>query len=87
MRDAARTMVDTAARGRVAAADPGAELRRIQGIGTTMMRWLEAQGITSLAQLAELSKADIAALQDELTDYPGRIRAEKWRAQARSLLA
>ena len=87
IRDSARSMVDAAARGRVAPQDPGSELRRIQGIGTTMMRWLEAQGITSLAQLAELSKADIAALQDELTDYPGRIRAEKWRAQARSLLA
>ena len=87
IRDSARSMVDAAARGRVAPQDPGSELRRIQGIGTTMMRWLEAQGITSTAQLAELSKADIAALQDELTDYPGRIRAEKWRAQARSLLA
>lgn len=87
IRESARSMVGAAERGRTAAADPGTELRRIQGIGTTMMRWLEVQGITSIAQLAELSKADIAALEDELTDYPGRIRAEKWRAQARNLLA
>lgn len=79
-------MVDAAAHGRVATADPGTELRRVQGIGTTMMRWLETQGITALAQLSALTKTDVDRLEAALTDYPGRIRTEKWRGQARRLL-
>ena len=82
----ARALVADAELGRVAPADPGTELRRVQGIGTTMMRWLETKGITTLAQLAQLTKADIARLEDDLADYPGRIRAEKWRGQARRLV-
>lgn len=86
VRGDARALVADAELGRVAPADPGTELRRIDGIGTTMMRWLETRGITTVAQLAQLTKADIARLEAELTDYPGRIRAEKWRGQARRLV-
>ncbi len=84
--DDARALLELAARGRTAPADPGQELRRIQGIGTTMMRWLETQGVVSLDQLAGLTKHDIDRLEAALTDYPGRIRAEKWRGQARRLV-
>lgn len=86
LRSDARTMVADAELGRTAPVDPGTELRRIQGIGTTMMRWLETQEITTLAQLAQLTKADITRLDEALADYPGRIRAEKWRGQARRLV-
>lgn len=82
----ARTMIDDAERGRIAPVDPGTELRRVHGIGTTMMRWLETRDITTLAQLAQLTKADIVRLETELADYPGRIREQKWRGQARRLL-
>lgn len=86
LRTDARELVEAAERARVAPVDPGHELRQIEGVGTTMMRWLETQGITTLAQLAQLTKADIARLDDALSDYPGRIREEKWRRQARRLV-
>ena len=85
LRDDARALLDAAERGRTAAPNPGLELRRVQGIGTTMMRWLETQGITSLEALASLGKRDLDRLEAALTDHPGRIRAEKWRGQARRL--
>jgi large subunit ribosomal protein L21 len=67
---------------------PGAdELTRIRGIGPAFERALHAQGIHSLAQIAALQDADIAALAPVLRVRPERIARDDWRGQAAALLA
>lgn len=82
----AQQMLDAAGQYNIAEPPDNRELRRVQGIGTIMMRWLETQGITSLEELAALDKAQTQDLDAELADYPGRIREQRWVKQARGLL-
>jgi predicted flap endonuclease-1-like 5' DNA nuclease len=84
--EAQRLLVRASSAGRTPAPDLS-ELRRVQGIGHTMARWLESQGITHLDQLAALKKADVATLQEKLAEYPDRITTERWVKQARALMA
>jgi predicted flap endonuclease-1-like 5' DNA nuclease len=79
-------MLDAAGKYNIAEPPDNGELRRVQGIGTTMMRWLETHDITSLEDLAALDKAQTRDLSNELTDDPNRIREQRWVNQARALL-
>lgn len=62
------------------------DLTQIKGIGPKIADQLRALGITSLAQIATLSPADVARL-DQVLAFKGRIEREQWIEQARAILA
>jgi len=62
------------------------DLARIQGIGPAGERRLNEEGIYRYADIANLSPADEAALEERLGADPGYIEQERWREQA-ALLA
>lgn len=61
------------------------DLKRISGVGPKLESLLNEQGITTFAQLAELTEDQVDQLQARLTQFPGRIRRDDWVAQARRL--
>lgn len=61
------------------------KLTLIDGIGETLEKKLNALGITSFRQIAELKPQDIERVNDELR-FKGRIEREGWVAQARKLV-
>jgi predicted flap endonuclease-1-like 5' DNA nuclease len=63
----------------------GRDLKRIKGIGPALERRLNELGVHTLAQLAELSPAEVERINAKL-DFPGRIQRERWIEQARDLL-
>lgn len=65
-----------------AAADADADdLTQINGIGPVIAGKLNAQGITSFKQIAELTAEDISRIDEEL-NFKGRIEREEWVKQA-----
>ena len=62
------------------------DLTRISGIGPALQKKLNAHGIFTVRQLAELSQADIARI-DETLQVKGRVGRDDWVGQARRLLA
>lgn len=60
------------------------DLKRIRGIGVLIEKRLNALGITSYAQIAEWTAADVSRISDSL-DFKGRIERENWIEQARIL--
>ena len=60
-------------------------LARIKGTDPRLVALLHREGITTFAQLASLTEAQIDALEIAL-DAPGRIRKWNWNIQARELL-
>jgi predicted flap endonuclease-1-like 5' DNA nuclease len=73
---------------RGAAATPVAtdDLKRIKGVGPKLERQLHALGITSFAQVAALTPADIARIGATL-GFQGRIERDGWIEQAGTLAA
>lgn len=69
-----------------AKADIVDDVSLIGGVGPALKKKLEGAGITSLKQIADLSKADAAKLDDDLS-LGGRIERDEWQAQAKELLA
>ncbi len=71
------------------ASEPAAsdDLRKIKGLGPKMQKLLVAQGITSYAQIAAWSEADLDELDTRLGAFAGRPRRDKWVEQARFLAA
>lgn len=65
---------------------PADDLKRISGVGPKLESMLNDEGITTFAQLAELDDDGIDALQERLTQFPGRIRRDDWVAQAKRFL-
>ncbi|HUG84218.1 MAG TPA: helix-hairpin-helix domain-containing protein [Euzebya sp.] len=63
---------------------PADDLKRITGVGPKLESLLNEQGIITFAQLAALSEDDIDRLQDVL-QFPGRIRRDRWVEQAARL--
>jgi NADH-quinone oxidoreductase subunit E len=60
------------------------DLKLISGVGPVLEGKLNAIGITSWAQVAQLSPADIARLEAGL-GFPGRVARDAWIDQARAL--
>ncbi|MEH6409932.1 MAG: phasin family protein [Hyphomonas sp.] len=60
------------------------DLSKITGVGPAMAKKLAAEGITTYAQIAALTKTDIAAL-DEKIGARGRITRDSWVKQAKAL--
>ncbi|WP_429277768.1 hypothetical protein [Novosphingobium gossypii] len=77
---AAPPVVDTAD-GEVAADD----LRRIKGLGPKMLTLLHALGVTTYAQIAAWTDADLDELDGKLGAFAGRPRRDNWVEQARLL--
>lgn len=66
-------------------ADAGADdLKKLSGVGPALEKKLIEAGVTSFAQIAGWSKADIADMDEKLS-FKGRIDREDWVAQAKTL--
>ncbi|TPJ25450.1 proton-conducting membrane transporter [Mesorhizobium sp. B2-7-2] len=61
-------------------------LRRLIGIGPVNERLLKGQGVTTYAQIAAWTAADVKRIE-EVLNFDGRIEREKWIEQAKLLAA
>ncbi|MDZ7711447.1 MAG: 50S ribosomal protein L21 [Roseovarius sp.] len=69
-----------------AAAPAGADdLKALSGVGPALEKKLHAAGVTSFAQIAAWTEADVAELDEKLS-FKGRIEREGWVAQAKELI-
>ncbi|MGB3165413.1 MAG: hypothetical protein WBA68_01405 [Alteraurantiacibacter sp.] len=60
------------------------DLTRIKGIGPTLERRLNRQGVTRFAQIASWNADDIAVMDAQLK-FAGRIERDNWVEQAQGL--
>jgi|SRR6056297_143978 large subunit ribosomal protein L21 len=68
-----------------AAAPAGADdLKKLSGVGPALEKKLHAAGVTSLAQIAAWTDADVAEMDEKLS-FKGRIEREGWIDQAKEL--
>jgi len=68
-----------------AKADAGADdLKQLSGVGPALEKKLHENGVTTFAQIAAWTEADIADM-DEKLNFKGRIEREDWVAQAKDL--
>lgn len=68
------------------AADFIDDLKLISGVGPALEKKLNAQGVSSLKQIAEFTPEDVARV-DEGLNFKGRIEREEWIQQAKDLIA
>jgi predicted flap endonuclease-1-like 5' DNA nuclease len=61
------------------------DLRKIKGLGPKMLTVLHALGITTFAQIAAWTDADLDDLDTRLGAFAGRPRRDNWVEQARLL--
>lgn len=61
------------------------DLRKIKGLGPKMQKLLASLGVTTYAQIAAWSEADLDELDGKLGAFAGRPRRDKWVEQARLL--
>ncbi len=61
------------------------DLTQINGIGPVIVKKLEGLGITTFAQIAAFTDADIARIDEEL-NFKGRIARDDWVGQAKQLM-
>lgn len=62
----------------------GDDLKLLGGVGPALEKKLHAAGVTSFAQIAAWTPADVAAF-DEKLNFKGRIEREGWIEQAKEL--
>lgn len=67
-----------------AAAAGSDDLKALSGVGPALEKKLHAAGVTSFAQIAAWTEADVAAMDEQLS-FKGRIDREGWIAQAAEL--
>ena len=60
------------------------DLKKLSGVGPALEKKLHDAGVTSFAQIAAWTEADVAAIDEQLS-FKGRIEREGWIAQAREL--
>lgn len=60
------------------------DLTKMKGLGKVMAEKLAGEGITSFAQIADMSDADIAALEEKI-GAAGKFEKNEWVAQAQDL--
>ena len=63
------------------------DLGRIKGIGPKLVALLGELGVTSFAQIAAWSEADVTRIDAQLGRFAGRITRDQWIEQARMLAA
>ena len=61
------------------------DLRRIKGVGPKLAALLQGLGVTTYAQIAAWSEADIDLIDAQLGTFAGRIRRDSWVEQAKFL--
>lgn len=69
------------------AASNADDLSRIKGLGPKLQALLPTLGITTYAQIAALTQADLAELDGKLGAFAGRPAKDNWVEQARFLAA
>jgi large subunit ribosomal protein L21 len=68
---------------KAAAAEAGSDdLKKLSGVGPALEKKLNAGGVTSFAQIAAWTDADVAEFDEKLS-FKGRIEREGWIAQAK----
>ncbi|MEL7132734.1 MAG: helix-hairpin-helix domain-containing protein, partial [Pseudomonadota bacterium] len=66
-------------------ADAGADdLKQLSGVGPALEKKLHDAGVTTFAQIAAWTDADVAAMDEKLS-FKGRIEREGWIDQAKEL--
>ena len=65
----------------------GDDLTRLKGVGPKLAAQLGELGVTSFAQIAAWSEAEIDRVDAQLGRFQGRIRRDAWVEQARLLAA
>ncbi|MBA4228402.1 MAG: 50S ribosomal protein L21 [Hyphomonas sp.] len=77
---------EDAPKAEAAAADApaGDNLKKLTGVGPALEKKLNGAGITTFAQIAALTEADIAKLEEELS-LAGRFAKDGWVEQAKEL--
>jgi large subunit ribosomal protein L21 len=60
------------------------DLKKLSGVGPALEKKLHAAGVTSFAQIAAWTDADVAAIDEQLS-FKGRIEREGWIEQAKEL--
>jgi predicted flap endonuclease-1-like 5' DNA nuclease len=63
------------------------DLSRIKGVGPKLVALLAELGVTSFAQIAAWSDADVNRIDEQLGRFKGRITRDQWIAQAQLLAA
>tara|TARA_R110002073_G_scaffold107537_1_gene242235 strand:+ start:302 stop:1093 length:792 start_codon:yes stop_codon:yes gene_type:complete len=66
------------------AAKDGDDLTNISGVGPVIVGKLHAEGVTTFAQIAAWTDADVEAIEEKLS-FKGRVGREDWIAQAKEL--
>ncbi|SHL35407.1 LSU ribosomal protein L21P [Roseovarius marisflavi] len=66
------------------AAAGGDDLSKISGVGPVIVKKLHGEGITTFAQIAAWTDADVEAIEEKLS-FKGRVGREDWIAQATEL--
>ena len=67
-----------------AAKSDGDDLTTISGVGPVIVKKLHAEGVTTFAQIAKWTEADVSAIEEKLS-FKGRVGREDWIAQAKEL--
>ena len=83
---AARNSISTERPNRSSRNGQADDLTRINGIGPVLAQTLKELGITTYAQIANFSAADIERVSTELDSFPGRIERDRWVEGARELM-
>ncbi|MCQ0092829.1 50S ribosomal protein L21 [Roseovarius sp. M141] len=73
-----------AAASKAAKAAGGDDLKRLSGVGPALEKKLHAANVTSFAQIAAWTEADVADMDEKLS-FKGRIEREGWIDQAKEL--
>ena len=63
----------------------GDDLSKLKGVGPKLVALLSSLGVTSFAQIAAWTDADIDVMDAKLGAFAGRIRRDNWVEQARLL--
>lgn len=82
--EAAKPAAKKAAPKKEAAPAKADDLTKMKGLGKVFAGKLEAEGITSYAQIAKMKKADIDALEEKI-GAAGKFESNDWVAQAKEL--
>ncbi|MBF9031503.1 50S ribosomal protein L21 [Rhodobacterales bacterium HKCCE3408] len=81
--EASKAAAKPAPKAETAGAD---DLKKLSGVGPALEKKLNAAGVTSFAQIASWTEADIAEFDEKLS-FKGRIEREGWVDQAKAILA
>jgi len=82
--EAAKPAAKKAAPKKEAAPAKADDLTKMKGLGKVFAGKLEAEGITTFAQIAKMKKADIEALEEKI-GASGKFESNDWVAQAKEL--